>query len=154
MALSLLEDPLLRVRLPDETVEDVSLPEVLHTLSQDNVLSFEALQAHQQQAWYSFLVQLAAMAAAREAGGTMPSSVEGWQSALVGLAGGDEVPWHLVVEDVSRPAFLQSPVPEGSLEDADYEADVPTPDELDMLITSKSHDVKARRGPSTGSTPF
>jgi CRISPR system Cascade subunit CasA len=145
MAHSLLEDPLLRVRLPDDTVENVSLPRILQTLSQDNILSFEALQAHQQQAWYSFLVQCAAMAVARESGGTMPTGVEGWRGALVGLAGGDEAAWHLVVEDVSRPAFLQPPVPEGTLADAGYEADVPAPDELDMLITSKSHDVKARR---------
>jgi CRISPR system Cascade subunit CasA len=117
----------------------------LHRLAQDNVLSFEALQPHQQQAWYSFLVQLAAMAVARDAGGAMPASPAGWRDALVGLAGGDEAAWHWVVEDLSRPAFLQPPVPEGSIDDAGYKADVPTPDQLDVLITSKSHDVKARR---------
>jgi CRISPR system Cascade subunit CasA len=145
MTHSLLDDPLFRVRLPDETVRDRSLPQILHRLAQDNVLSFEALQAHQQQAWHSFLAQLAAMAVSREADGTMPSDVSEWQDALVGLADGKDAAWHLVVPDVSRPAFLQSPVPEGSLDDAGYKADVPTPDQLDVLITSKSHDVKARR---------
>jgi CRISPR system Cascade subunit CasA len=142
---SLLDDPLFRVRLPNESVQGHSLPQILHRLAQDNVLSFEALQAHQQQAWHSFLVQLAAMAVAREAGGTMPSDARGWRDALVGLAEGDVAAWHLVVPDVSRPAFLQSPVPTGTLDEAGYKADVPTPDQLDVLITSKSHDVKARR---------
>jgi CRISPR system Cascade subunit CasA len=142
---SLLDDPLFRVRLPDETVQGHSLPEILHRLTQDNILSFEALQPHQQQAWHSFLVQLAAMAVAREAGGTIPSDASGWRDALVGLADGEAAAWHLIVPDGSRPAFLQSPVPEGNLDDAGYKADVPTPDQLDVLITSKSHDVKARR---------
>jgi CRISPR system Cascade subunit CasA len=142
---SLLDDPLLRVRRTDGSVQGQSLPQILHRLAQDNVVSFAALQSHQQQAWYSFLVQLAAMAVTQEAGGAMPSSPAGWRDALVGLAGGDEAAWHWIVEDLSRPAFLQPPVPEGSIDDAGYKADVPTPDQLDVLITSKSHDVKARR---------
>ena len=142
---SLLDDPLLRIRLPDNTVQGASLPQILHRLTQDNLLSFEALQAHQQQPWHSFLVQLAAMTTAREADGAPPSNADEWRDALLSLADGDDAAWHLVVADVSRPAFLQSPVPEGTLDDAGYKADVPTPDQLDVLITSKSHDVKARR---------
>jgi len=145
MSYSLLDDALFRVRMPDDAVENRTLPDILARLSTKNLLSFEALQAHQQQAWHSFLVQLAAMAAARQTGVTRPDTAAGWRDALVGLADGDEAAWHLVVADVSRPAFLQSPVPEGSLDDVGYKADVPTPDQLDVLITSKSHDVKARR---------
>jgi CRISPR system Cascade subunit CasA len=141
---SVLDDPLFRVREPDDTVQTRTLPQILHTLTHDDILSFEALQSHQQQAWHSFLVQLAAMAVARETGAE-PSDAAGWRDALVGLANGDEAAWHLVTQDVLRPAFLQSPVPEGSLDDAGYKSDVPTPDQLDVLITSKSHDVKARR---------
>ena len=142
---SLLDDPLLRIRLPDNTVQGASLPQILHRLTQDNLLSFEALQAHPQQPWHSFLVQLAAMTTAREADGAPPSNADEWRDALLSLADGDDAAWDLVVADVSRPAFLQSPVPEGTLDDAGYKADVPTPDQLDVLITSKSHDVKARR---------
>ncbi|WP_103026594.1 type I-E CRISPR-associated protein Cse1/CasA [Salinibacter altiplanensis] len=142
---SLLDDLIFRIRLPDGTVQGHSLPQILHRLTEDDILSFEALQAHQQQAWHSFLVQLAAMAVDREAGGTVPSDAAEWREALVELAEGDEAAWHLVVADVSRPAFLQSPVPEGTLDEAGYKADVPMPDQLDVLITSKSHDVKARR---------
>jgi len=145
MTHSLLDDPLFRVRLPDGTVTGQTLPQILQTLRQDNVLSFEALQSHQQQPWHSFLTQLAAMAVARECSGTRPTDAAGWREALVALADGDEAAWHLVVADGSRPAFLQPPVPEGSLEEAGYEADVPSPDQLDVLITSKNHDVKARR---------
>jgi len=145
MTHSLLDDPLLRARWPDDTVSGRTLPQILHQLSQDNILSFEALQAHQKQAWQSFLVQLAAMAVARETGGTPPDTTAAWRDSLLELSDGEEAAWHLVVADESKPAFLQPPVPEGSLDDAGYKADVPTPDQLDVLITSKSHDVKARR---------
>jgi len=74
MTHSLLDDPLLRTRRPDDTVSGRTLPEILNQLSQDNIRSFEALQAHQKQAWHSFLVQLAAMAVARETGGTPPDT--------------------------------------------------------------------------------
>jgi len=142
---SLLDDPLFRVRLPDDTVQAQTLPQILHTLSTDNVLSFEALQPHQQQAWHSFLVQLAAMAIAREAQGQLPSSPDAWRDVLVGLANGSEAAWHLVVDDVSQPAFMQPPVPEGTLDEAGYDTEVYTPDHLDMLITSKNHDLKPHR---------
>lgn len=142
---SLLGDPVFRVRRTDDRIQALALPHILHALAQSEVLAFEALQPHQKQAWHSFLVQLAAMAVAREAGGQTPPSPEAWRTALVGLANGSEPAWHLVTEDVSKPAFLQPPVPEGSLDEANYKADVPTPDQLDILITSKSHDVKARR---------
>jgi CRISPR system Cascade subunit CasA len=142
---SLVDDKLLTFRRKNGGLEHASLPEVLSALWRDDVVSFEALQTHQEQAWHSFLVQLAAMAVARECDEDMPSSSEGWRNALVALAGGREEAWHLVVDDLSKPAFMQSPVPEGSLEDAKYKADVPTPDQLDMLITSKNHDVKQQR---------
>jgi CRISPR system Cascade subunit CasA len=57
---------------------------------------------------------------------------------LLKLADGSEAAWHLVVDDVSQPAFMQPPVPEGSLEEAKYSSDIQTPDELDMLVTSKT----------------
>lgn len=142
---SLLDDPLIRVRKMDGAVEEQTLPEVLTDLVKGDVLGFEALQPHQQQPWHSFLVQLAAMATAREAGGAVPEEAAAWRRALLGLSEGNEAAWCFVVEDLSQPAFLQPPVPEGSLKEAKYKADVPTPDQLDVLITSKNHDVKAQR---------
>jgi CRISPR system Cascade subunit CasA len=145
MCYSVVDDPLIRVQRTDETVQECTLPQVLALLVEGRVLAFEALQPHQQQPWFSFLVQLAAMGVAREANGEIPKDAAAWRAVLVGLAGGSEAAWHLVVEDVSRPAFMQPPVPEGSLDDANYKDDVPSPDQLDMLITSKNHDVKAQR---------
>lgn len=142
---SLLDDPIISVRFTDDETPQTTLPEILTALTKDRVLSFEALQPHQQQPWYSFLVQLAAMAVARENEGTIPSEPHKWRQLLIALAGGSEAAWHLVVDDVSQPAFMQSPVPEGSLEEAGYKSDIKTPDELDMLVTSKNHDVKGTR---------
>lgn len=144
---SLLDDPLFTVRRAEGQAWACTLPEVLAALANDDVLAFEALQPHQQQPWHSFLVQLAAMAVARETGGTVPTDPAAWRAALLALAEGSEAAWHLVVADVSEPAFMQSPVPEGSLEAAKYKSDesVATPDLLDVLITSKNHDVKMSR---------
>jgi CRISPR system Cascade subunit CasA len=156
MRFSLLDDSLFRIRLSDESVEALTLPQILSVLSKEGIdlLSFEALQAHQQQAWYSFLVQLAAMAVARETGGEHPTDPAGWRNALVGLAADSEAAWHLVVDDPTKPAFLQSPVLEEApddapmeemLDDEGYKSDLASPDALDMLVTSKNHDVKQHR---------
>ncbi len=142
---SLLDDPLICVRASDESVAARTLPEVLDGLTRDDMLAFESLQPHQQQPWHSFLVQLAAMGVAREADGHVPAHPSEWREVLIGLAGGSEAAWRLVVDDLSQPAFMQPPVPEGSLKEAKYKPDVPTPDQLDVLITSKNHDVKGHR---------
>jgi CRISPR system Cascade subunit CasA len=156
---SLLDDSLLRVRLTDEERESyvLSLPEVLHILSQGegtDLLSFEALQAHQRQAWYSFLVQLAAMAVARGDSDGVPESSNEWKKALLNLSDEDEAAWHLVVSDVKQPAFMQSPVSEeeGSLDDAGYKTVAKhrkkgerSLDSFEPLLTSKNHSVKRQR---------
>jgi len=142
---SLLDDPLIRVLDGKDQASGRSLPEILTALARDDVRAFEALQPHQQQAWYSFLVQLAAMGVARQRGGELPDDAAGYREMLVGLADGSEAAWHLVVEDVLEPAFMQPPVPEGSLGDAGYRSDIQTPDDIDVLVTSKNHDVKRNR---------
>lgn len=144
MAYSLLDDPLISLR-DSNTTQSCTLPEVFITLQQDQAESFEALQPHQQQPWYSFLVQLAAITASRGNSGKLPETLEEWRRAMIHVTDKQETPWHIVVEDVSQPAFMQSPIPEGSLDQAKYRADKETPDELDMLVTSKSHDVKRKR---------
>ena len=85
------------------------------------------------------------MAVARETGGAIPNSSDAWRDALLALADGTAAAWHLVVEDLARPAFLQPPVPEEDLDDAGFKADMATPDLLDILVTSKNHDVKMER---------
>jgi len=142
---SLLSQPLLRVRGPDGEARLLTLPAVLAGLSQGDVVSFEALQSHQKQAWFCFLVQLAAIALSRADRQELPEDREVWRELLLDLTDGEEAAWCLVADDVSRPAFMQTPVPEGSLEKARYRTEVHTPDELDVLVTSKNHDVKMLR---------
>ncbi len=142
---SLLQEGIFRVRGPDGARMDASLPDILARLSKSNILSFEALQPHQQQAWYSFLVQLATIATARGEHDDLTENPAEWRDRLLALTNGDPDPWSLVVDDLSKPAFMQSPVPEGSLKDAKYKADVESPDDLDMLATARNHDVKSVR---------
>lgn len=145
MHYSLLDEPVITVRYQHGETKATNLPGILVGLLDNTITSFEALQPHQQQAWYSFVVQLAAMAVARENNGDIPTQPDIWKKLLVNLADGSEAAWHLVVDDVSQPAFMQPPVPEGSLEKAKYSSDIQTPDELDMLVTSKNHDLKGSR---------
>lgn len=145
MHYSLLDDAVLTVRFDDGSIRRCSLPDVFVGLADSNIVAFEALQAHQQQAWHSFLVQTAAMIAARHNEGILPDGAEAWRSNLLQLADGSPSAWALVVDDASEPAFMQPPIPEGSLAKAKYKADVLTPDQLDVLITSKNHDVKSQR---------
>jgi CRISPR system Cascade subunit CasA len=134
--MNVLQIPLFQV-LPDR---QVSLPSLLALLTQDKVDSYPALRPHQAPAWHMFLVQLAALALHRAGSTQLPESEEAWAQLLRGLTPefpGDE-PWCLVVEDQNKPAFLQSPVPIG----VELKTQVPTPDALDLLITSKNHDLK------------
>src|SRR5690625_5426302 len=109
----------------------------------NTIASYEAQQQHQQQAWYSFLVKLSTMAVARHNNEEIPTEPMRWRKILIDLAGGSEAAWHLVVEDESEPAFMQSPVPEGTLEDAKYISDLHYPVNLDMLVTYKIHAVNS-----------
>ena len=69
--------------------------------------------------------------------------VEAWRRLLRGLTSDfpDDEPWHLVVDDLAKPAFMQPPA---TSEDRrkEYKNRVETPDELDMLVTGKNHDLK------------
>jgi CRISPR system Cascade subunit CasA len=143
---NLLENKLLSVGLQDGSSVNLSLTDVMHSLSTtDNIVSFSALQPHQQQSWYCFLVQLAAMAAARENHYRLPDSVALWKEVLLKLSGGSESAWFLVVPDLNQPAFFQNPISNGGLQGERYKADVGGPDDLDIIITSKNHDVKSNR---------
>jgi len=141
---SLLTDPLFNVETRDGPAE-VSLPDIFAALGEggSGIVSFNALQAHQEQPWHALLVQVAAMVMERQ--GVTPSTADEWRDALVTLAGGEPSAWALVEPDLSKPAFLQPPVPEGSLKEASFKDDTATPDGLDLLVTSKNHDVKRQR---------
>jgi CRISPR system Cascade subunit CasA len=137
--MNLLEDRLIRTDRGE-----LSLPETLAALCRDGIRSLPGLRHHQAPVWHAFLVQLSALAIEASASAEPPSDAAGWRSALRGLTPdwpGDE-PWRLVTP-ADRPAFLQPPVPGGDL--APFKTRVDAPDALDVLVTSKNHDVKAER---------
>lgn len=139
--LSLLVDPLVPTHSCDGTAEALSLPDLYEAMAQDRVSSFPALRPHQRHAWRAFLAQLGVMAIHRAGLDGPPASAADWRSALRGLTPdfAHDEPWRLVVDDPARPAFLQCPSPAGL---GEYRGRVSTPDDLDILVTSKNHDMK------------
>lgn len=138
---NLLADSLIRARLSNGRVEALSLPKVYEVLATDRVDAFPALRPHQRHAWHAFLAQLGAIALYRAGRDTPPESTKAWCSLIRGLTrdfGGDE-PWRLIVEDPAQPAFMQCPAPKGL---GDHRRRVMTPDDLDILVTAKNHDLK------------
>jgi CRISPR system Cascade subunit CasA len=120
-----------------------SLPELFVALGADEVRDFPSLRPHQRHPWHAFLVQVAAIALHRcERIAPFDSAAE-WRAALLALTPDqpDGAAWSLVAP-LDQPALLQPPVPEGGLSQW---ATVSTPDSLDMLITSKNHDLKGIR---------
>lgn len=142
----LLSDACIRARLTDRPGETalLSLPAIYAALMRDEITAFPALRPHQSHAWHMLLAQLGAVALHAAGGTAPPEDEEEWRSLLRGLTGDfpDDEPWRLVVPDPSRPAFLQPPAPEGL---AAYRSRIETADELDPLVTSKNHDLKAAR---------
>ena len=140
---NMMTEPLIRMAAAGGTCL-APLPEVYAALMADNVEAFPALRPHQRHAWHAFLVQLGAMAMHRASVGEAPKDAADWEALIRGLTADfpDDEPWQLVVEDITRPAFMQPPArSEDKL--AEYKGVVGTPDELDMLVTSKNHDLKA-----------
>ncbi|HKJ88844.1 MAG TPA: type I-E CRISPR-associated protein Cse1/CasA, partial [Gammaproteobacteria bacterium] len=107
---------------------------------------FPGLQPHQWHAWHTFLVQLAALATADLSAG-LPTTEEGWRLALRGMTDEHPLdePWCLVVPNLEQPAFMQPPVPEGSLKKFSGPYEAPDASDLDVLVTATDHDVKVER---------
>lgn len=150
-----IEPPGLQWRLLDEAIirwrcvehgdmHCSSLPDVFAAMVDGTVRDFPALRPHQRHPWHAFLTQLAAVALHR-AGHSRPwSEPGGWRTALLALTpdDADGAAWCLVAPP-NRPALLQPPVPGENI--ADWKNVVRAADELDMLVTSKNHDLKAAR---------
>lgn len=141
--MNLLTDPLLRVQTAASEVRQMSLPELFSALGRDEVESLPGLQRHQADALHVFLCYLAGAILARS-GDTEPvQETSYWERGLVDLSEGQENwAWRLVVEDVSKPAFFQAPLPAADR----LSLKAVTPDRLDLLPTAKNHDVKKARG--------
>ena len=133
--MNLLTDP--TITLPD--AGRVSLAATLCAMAAGNVAAFPALRPHQRPAWHMFLVQLAALAISKAGAGDVLYDEAGWRNVLRGLTPEypDDEPWRLVVESREAPAFMQPPDP-GGLKWTKRS----TPDDLDMLITARNHDLK------------
>jgi CRISPR system Cascade subunit CasA len=140
--MNVLSESLLRVRHGSRVIKAYSLPGVLAALVRDEIEDVPALRPHQRHPWHAFTVQLAAMALHRAGMADPPTVEEAWTALLRALTPEwpDDAPWCLV-SPPDRPALLQSPVPGGAL--AEFKSVAATPDALDMLVTSKNHDLKA-----------
>jgi len=118
-----------------------TLPGAIAALLRDEVTAFTALRPHQRHAWHAFLTQLAVLALMRAGLDAAPKDENAWRGLLKGLTPdhADDAPWRLVTPP-DQPALLQPAVPGGDL--SGLRNFVRTPDSLDMLVTSKNHDLK------------
>lgn len=142
---NLLSEPLIGIADARGERTPLTLPGLLARMADPKscTVAFTGLQAHQSHAWHAFLVQLAAMVCHR-AGIAEPSTdAVWWADRLRELAGGESA-WTLVVSDLAQPAFMQPPVPEGSLDG--FANHLATPGALDLLVTAKNHDRKLEAG--------
>jgi len=118
-----------------------TLPELFVALARDEVRDFPALRSHQRHPWHALLVHIAALALLRAAQDEPFEDSEAWRRALLALTPDDPdgAAWCLA-SPPDRPAFLQAAVPDGDI--SRWKNELVAADELDMLVTSKNHDVK------------
>jgi CRISPR system Cascade subunit CasA len=125
-----------------------SLPAVLAALSRGEVFDFPGLRPHQREPWHAFTVQVAALAmlGGNHVNFDALQTESAWLAALVDLTpdfpGGEA--WNLVVDDWTKPALLQPPI-KAAANKEDYSPSFHAADGLDLLVTSKNHDLKQER---------
>ena len=142
---NLLDEPLIRWRSTDGgALHSTSLPQLLTAMAANEVRDFPALRPHQRHPWHAFLVQLGAIALHRAEQSQPWHSAADWRAALLALTptAPDGAPWCLVAPP-DRPALRQAPVPGEN--PATWNNLLHAADALDMLVTSKNHDLKAAR---------
>ena len=141
---NILTESFIRYQSSDGKMVKASLPEIYAALMADIVEAFLALRPHQCHAWHALLVQLGAMAMHRAGVDIPPESAAEWSNIIRALTPDfpDDEPWQSVVEDITKPAFMQPPASSAD-KLAEYKTEVITPDQLDMLVTSKNHDLKS-----------
>ncbi len=140
VSFNLLTEKLIRVQNYEGRIINCSLPDIYSLLAADKVLDFPALQSHQRHAWHSFLAQLAVIAMHKSSLQEELIDSSEWEQILRNLTSeySEDQPWCLVVEAVQTPAFMQCPIPDRDLKFTPKF----TPDDLDILVKSKNHDVK------------
>lgn len=140
--MNLLTDPLFRVET-EKGVESLNLPALFAGLGQNNVHHFVGIQEYQYDAFHVFLCYLAGAVLARRGRIDPVQDEEFWRDGLLGLAGnsGHEA-WRLISDDDTKPAFMQPPLQGEKRKPSTV---MHTPDELDLLLTAKNHDLKQSR---------
>ena len=143
--LNILTEPLISFDHSGGRRVEASLPQVYAALIADEIDAFPALRPHQRHAWHAFLVQLGVIAMHRADMTEPPTDADEWRRIIRTLTQDefpDDQPWHLVVENITKPAFMQPPATSKERE-KEFKNVVSTPDELDMLVTAKNHDLKS-----------
>ena len=142
---SLLTEPVIRYRrASDGQTVNASLPELFVALAADEVRDYPALRPHQRHPWHAFLVQLAAIALHKAERTAVFETAHEWRDALLALTPDDPdgAAWCLV-SPPERPALMQAAIP--NLNISEWDTVFGAADELDMLITSRNHDLKSAR---------
>jgi CRISPR system Cascade subunit CasA len=137
---NLMADPVLPILTRGGDRRSVDLPTLLELYARDEVAALPFLRPHHQAPFHAFLAQVGALAVHRANETGIERDAEDWRGLLRRLTPeslADEA-WRLVVDDLSKPAFMQPPV--GGI--GELKNEVGTPDDLDVLVTSKNHGVK------------
>ena len=133
---NLLRDPVFDVRVGDDDHRATTIPGLLALLSGGKDITLEMVQAYQEHAVYSFLVNLALLAI-HKSGSTLATEKE-WAKAILQL--GPEEAWDLLQKNLTLPAFLQAPT-----DSTVFKGDpLLTPDEADTIPSSANHSRKQR----------
>ena len=143
--MNLLTDEVLTVTTRDDGAgKAASLPSLLAGMAGGEVAGFPAMRPHQRSAWHMFLVQLGALAMWTARQSDLPTQPGAWADLLRALTPdhADDAPWRLVGLKETKPAFMQPPVPCGQHGKGLKWSLIETPDALDLLITSRNHDLK------------
>ena len=142
---SLLTEPLVRYRrASDGSTVCANVPQLFVALAADEVRDYPALRPYQRHPWHAFLVQLAAIALHKAERTAAFDTAEEWRDALLALTPDDPdgAAWCLV-SPPNRPAFLQAP--NTRWDATEWDTELYAPDVMDMLVTSKNHDLKGAR---------
>ncbi len=150
--MNLLVDPIFRVRT-SKGIGKHDLPGLMALLGEDKVESLPGLQRHQEDAFHVFLCYLAGAVMARFGASDPRQDADQWREGIRDLTRQegctDDSAWTLVVEDPTKPAFMQPPAPDKATFERDYKPKTATPDALDVMQTAKNHDVKTTRASPT-----
>ena len=131
-----LDSPIFTIASSSGRRQTVSLPELFKALDAGEVDHFPLLRAHQSALWHMFLCQMGAAAVwMTDVTFVWPGSVAGWRSALLNLTDGDEAPWRFFAKE-GEVAFLQPAFKDLA------KGIARSPDEADILLSSKNHDIK------------